>query len=802
MFRRLTVMLRHWSLTMRHWGSTLRAWMREWVDAILTPFRHFSLRRFFATIWQGVVEFFGLIKLLRPHNVRSELTAGGWEFVSIVRSAISGAFGLVTSTLWLIITLPWTLIRACYHGPRWTWAFLRTRTKRQLVLILSSATIIFVAVTATPAYLYYDHRRTNRISARQQRYDAYIESNDLEKLEQSLESLAEVLPNDPSVARRLDMVRNRSASVSEPKLVRFFMRYHMQKGQTEQSVAEAEKLLESFPDDWESHCYLAEAALRKGDRSEAVRQISNLPNAGDVSETIPANVAFYSAGLFARLGDQARFDQIVDVIVINYLPELRSKELIYRPVTHKLFFIECYCLSLMQLEKRREQLTRYWEPAQIACKSVAEDPDADVPILLNVGVAEMKLFGFLREFLRLGLVSKDEFNSKATDLLERQHKIWLEVVKKDPKNQFGYQGLAELYYTIGQPQQAVAVITKGLMECGGNADLIAKKAEILSRFDPKAGLAFLESVLRDDDMSPKMCQVFEKVAMLAGRSDKALNACRIALRQDPKLYWARLREGEICLRAGQPTAAAAALRNVEDELIKDPEGCGLYVRALCDCGTYQLAEEFLEKATKSCPVDVLLRAADGLQAAGRTADSVRWAKRALEKEPVNVKARLIVADNTRLLAENPKGGWDRDLVRESLLNYRAVLQQQPDNLMVINNIVWLEAKALGLPVDAYESSARLRAIQDTVGINSEYLETLGVVYIGVEQYDLAVKMLRQAVSTSGARFGFYLHLALAHHGLRQPEMALKYLNLANEIPNKTDREKAELGEAIRIVLGR
>ena len=51
------------------------------------------------------------------------------------------------------------------------------------------------------------------------------------------------------------------------------------------------------------------------------------------------------------------------------------------------------------------------------------------------------------------------------------------------------------------------------------------------------------------------------MASQAGRPDKALAACRKALQQDPKLYWARLREGEICMLLGLHTDAAAVIPN-------------------------------------------------------------------------------------------------------------------------------------------------------------------------------------------------------------------------------------------------
>jgi tetratricopeptide (TPR) repeat protein len=355
---------------------------------------------------------------------------------------------------------------------------------------------------------------------------------------------------------------------------------------------------------------------------------------------------------------------------------------------------------------------------------------------------------------------------------------------------------------VGNAAAAEEIAARGLNQCGAAPDLVVATAELLRRTDPQRGLAFLEATLRDEDMTPRMCFELDQVATHAGHPDKALAACRRALRQDATLYWARLRAGEICMDLGRPTEAAAAFEPMKDEVSQDPKGCGLYVRALCECGSHQLAEEFLEKVSaKNCPVAVLLNAAKGLQAARRPAETVRWAKRALVQEPLNVEALLLIADNTRVLADTPTG-WDRDLAREALRAYRTVERQQPDNLVVVNNVVWLELKALSLPAEAYKSAEKLRAMQNQVGVPAEYLETLGAVYIGVGQFDQAVTVLRDAVATAGGRFSFYLHLALAYRGLKQYSQAEFYLNKAAESPNKSPKELDELLQAGRAVYRR
>jgi tetratricopeptide (TPR) repeat protein len=180
-------------------------------------------------------------------------------------------------------------------------------------------------------------------------------------------------------------------------------------------------------------------------------------------------------------------------------------------------------------------------------------------------------------------------------------------------------------------------------------------------------------------------------------------------------------------------------------------------------------------------------------------EAVRWAKIVLERDTTNARALLIVGDGMRVLAEKGARGWDLDKARESLSAYRAVQRQEPANLIVINNIVWLELKALDLPQVAYASAEPLRSVQSRVELPAAIMETLGAVYVAVGRYEPAKKILYEAIKTAGPTASAYTYLALAHHGLNQPEMAEKCANMAANMPNKTPRETAELYDAVRVL---
>ena len=165
---------------------------------------------------------------------------------------------------------------------------------------------------------------------------------------------------------------------------------------------------------------------------------------------------------------------------------------------------------------------------------------------------------------------------------------------------------------------------------------------------------------------------------------------------------------------------------------------------------------------------------------------------------------MAYADNSRKVADRGEAGWDRDRVREAIDAYRRAVQLGPEKPIAdraANNMAWLQLKVLNLPREAFESTTRLQAIENSADIKIEHIETLGAVYVGVRQYDKAVGLLEQAIRTRGATAGFCIYLALAHHGLGNQQLAEKYLKRAGDL-QPTPRELFELRDATTTILGR
>jgi tetratricopeptide (TPR) repeat protein len=803
MVRRLMHFVRQFTVGLRNGVFTLRNWFVEWFFVLTTPIRVFRPLVWLSNLFYGVLEILAMFRLVRPREFKSELMGGGWELMGFGRTFVTGVVATVVGFFWLLFWLPWFLARYFYHAPFELWYFLRSRTRRQLTYISVGMTVVVIGAIGVPLYLIVEHRRTSRLSFLQRQVDGYLlYSNDLEKLEDSLVALANWRSTDAEVAHRLEMVRKREAEASEPNLVRFFMRYHMSEGRVDASIREANKLLESSNEDWEARCNLANAYLMRGDVAGARKQIANLPRVENVSTPMVADVALNSAQIFKRIGDEARYEEMVDFVTTRILPRLKEKEMVNEPIPNKWFLINCYYLALAKIDKRRNLLS-YWGPLEKAAQSIIDDPNVDARMLVLLGQSGQKTdLRILQLFRDRRMITQEEYLTKTAVLFARQKTLWERVVRLDPKLPGGYVGAAEFLFMVGSPDAAEQIVADGLKACGNVPELVVATAKLLRQTDPQRGLLFLERNVQDEKMTPFMCSILDELAAAAGRPDKAIEACRRAIKLDPKQDWARLREAAHFLKLERPTEAVEALRPIENSLVRYPEGCADYVRALCGCRSYQEVDKFLETVTKAnCSLEVLLKTADALQAVGRNADAIRWARRALERDTLNVDALMCVADNTLIQADRGENEWDIEKAREALATYHTVISQQPSKAVAdraVNNIVWLELKALHLPQEAFVSAARLRAIENNVETKAEYLETLGAVYLGVRQFDQARKVLIQAVQTSGPGANSYTLLALAYHGLDEPSQADWYLSKAADM-KMSSREKADFREAARLV---
>ena len=180
---------------------------------------------------------------------------------------------------------------------------------------------------------------------------------------------------------------------------------------------------------------------------------------------------------------------------------------------------------------------------------------------------------------------------------------------------------------------------------------------------------------------------------------------------------------------------------------------------------------------------------------GHEAEAERWARQVLDRDRINPAANLTLADCLRAQAEVGERGWDADKVQQAIQRYRLARHELPNNIAVVNNLAWLELRALGQTQEAFETTAPMRE-RPEASLSPDCLETLGAVYVGVGRHDDARRVLERAIASGGPRASFYLHLAQAYHGLHRPEKVEECLSRAAGQP-RTEREDYELRTLIK-----
>lgn len=202
-------------------------------------------------------------------------------------------------------------------------------------------------------------------------------------------------------------------------------------------------------------------------------------------------------------------------------------------------------------------------------------------------------------------------------------------------------------------------------------------------------------------------------------------------------------------------------------------------------GDVFLAEKKLDKALESYqqaykaqPNDkVLFTIADLMNAQKKSPEAIKLLDKALEKNPKNGAIHFKLATVYQQLNDNP----------QAEAHYKAILAEQPDNVLALNNLAWLymqqnNPQATELAKSAYTKAPESAAIADTYG------------YILVKQgrpvEGLAV--LEKAVSLAPAANDIQFHLAEAYAANNNKNKAVEILETLAKAEQDFSEKKAAL----------
>ena len=200
-------------------------------------------------------------------------------------------------------------------------------------------------------------------------------------------------------------------------------------------------------------------------------------------------------------------------------------------------------------------------------------------------------------------------------------------------------------------------------------------------------------------------------------------------------------------------------------------------------GDVFLAEKKLDKALESYqqaykiqPSDkVLFTIVDLMSIQKKLPDAVKFLDKALEKNAKNAAIHFKLATVYQQLNDTP----------QAEKHYKAILADQPDNVLALNNLAWLYSQqsnpqAVELAKNAYTKSPESAAIADTYG------------YILIKQGQSAegLTVLEKAAGLAPAAHDIQVHLAEAYVANNNKDKAIEILETAVKSEQDFPEKKA------------
>ena len=304
-----------------------------------------------------------------------------------------------------------------------------------------------------------------------------------------------------------------------------------------------------------------------------------------------------------------------------------------------------------------------------------------------------------------------------------------DVAKRYPGNNVAMSVLAQAQILNGKNDQAESTLQQ-LVELDKKdvgARLLLVRLINNQPGKEKEVLKLLDEAVAIDSNNPEPALVKAAYLIKLNRTPEALDIANKMDAQYPKLPLGKLLKGDVYL----------AEKNLDKAL------------------------DIYQQAYKIKPNDkVLFTIVDILSAQGKAADGIKLLKKELETQKQTAGIHFKVANLYQMQKDYPQA--------ES--HYKAILAQQPDNVLALNNLAWVYSqqnnpKALETAKSAYEKASKSPAIADTYGT---ILVKQGQAKEGVGVLEAAAKQAPQANDIQ-------YHLAEAYVAIDDKQKALQIL---------------------------
>ena len=357
-------------------------------------------------------------------------------------------------------------------------------------------------------------------------------------------------------------------------------------------------------------------------------------------------------------------------------------------------------------------------------------------------------------------------------------------IERSPANASARTHLAQLLFESGDSETSAEQAELALTLSPGSqaaGQILAKSLQDLGRFSEASGLwKGLQAHGAGDPEALAEC------AIRAGELELATGAAGELLQLDPNSQAARVIEGRILVKKGEP---AAGRLKIEAAVEMAPQGAEPYL-ALADLhdesGDQRQVGETLTRAAQVNPGSAAIRLAlaQWLRSQGRLSEAFEAATRALELDPGNLDIVSVHADLLRQLGH----------IEQAVANLRTAAVLKPRS--------WRIGLALAQALEARGEHEEAASLAGAIPMSAPPESLLIAAQIGVStgnNPDGAIKALTQAeqAGLSSPELDYWFGMALAASG--RPDLAMKRFEQALlRLPD----EQVELREATTLGIAR
>ncbi len=372
--------------------------------------------------------------------------------------------------------------------------------------------------------------------------------------------------------------------------------------------------------------------------------------------------------------------------------------------------------------------------------------------------------------------------------IEDATRILQKITDDQPEISRAWVLLGNISLRKKQAEKAMEIAFRGLSHTPNDMDLLLLKARAEADRSPVLAIPTLKALLEADPNNTEATLLLAQIYIAVGEPEKAVNfleAQLLSLAGTPDKRKINVVLAMALYKNGNKVGAQKIFDSLLQSEPNDPIPLLTQVRLLKDdrlwnelrLETSSWCQKHPEDSRTPVFIATNLVATNDSQAKKAAEDILRIV---LRNKSDSVGAMTLLATLLQI----------SDRSDEAALLYQRVLELQPDNQIVINNLAWIMCEDKGMLQEALQLAQKGLKLYPNY---ADLLDTRGVIYYKLGEFDKAVDDLDKCIELykSGTPTAIVsrLHLAKAFAKLGQKDKAVEHLNQALDMNQVLEPER-------------